>query len=84
MRIKRKKKRTISKEKRNNQEGAVIRQENVDPTPWQSDILQMGTEKWGDMSGESQILVRVRKNMKETFNSVRRNSIPVPKKVNIN
>lgn len=84
MRIKRKKKRTISKQKRNNLEGAVIRQENVDPTTWQSDILQMGTEEWGDMSGESQILVRVRKNMKKTLNPVLQNSTPVPKKVNIN
>lgn len=70
MRRRRKKQRTISKEKRNNLEEAVIRQENVDPTPWQSDILQMGTEEWGDMSGERQILVRVRKNMEETFNPV--------------
>lgn len=45
-------------------------QENADSTLCQSDILQMGTEEWERLSRERQILVRVRKNMKETLNSV--------------
>ena len=52
MKIRRKQERTINEGKRNNLEGAVIRQVKADRTPWLSDILPSGKGGWGEACQE--------------------------------
>ena len=69
LRVRRKSKRT-NERKRNNVKGALIRQENANPAHWPTMYGKRAGKDGEDISGGSLILLRVRKNLEETFNLV--------------
>lgn len=50
--------------------GALIRQENANPTHWLMVYGKRAGKDGAEISGGSQVLLGVRKNLQETFNMV--------------